>query len=387
MTKVPKTIGLRKLLSKDVMKYLVIFFCFFVVANPQAELVFKQFSSHSFRSPVDFVYPNESTAYVVEKVGKIWRIDVKKNFAKKLILNIKKRLGHANEQGLLCMVLDPNFNQNNFIYLYYTSPNHSFVSRFTINSRKKVDLKSEKVLLKVAQPYPNHNGGQLAFGKDGFLYIGLGDGGAAGDPLKAGQDLTSYLGKILRIDVNSESVGESYAIPSDNPFINKGKGEIYAYGFRNPWTFSFDSLTGQLYCADVGQNRKEEVNLVIKGGNYGWNIKEADLLYDKSVKSPGDLIDPFVSYGRKLGISITGGYVYRGDIISLYGYYLYADFAFGNLWAISLDSKGRVKDKKQFAGKNLGISRFAQDYDKNLYICSYNTGRILKIVGVQDKRY
>ena len=357
--------------------------CFYASDNSSYFLKLEQFSPHRFKRPVDFIYPNSKVAYVVEQEGKLWQIDIRQNYKKTLILNIKKRVSKRNEQGLLCMVLDPKFQTNKFVYLFYTTYDYAVVSRWLFDKKK---LTKEQVLLKIKQPYSNHNGGQLAFGNDGYLYIGVGDGGAAGDPLKAGQDLNTLLGKILRIDVNNLQGYEiaRYGIPKDNPFIDQGREEIYAYGFRNPWTFSFDSKTQFLICADVGQNKREEVNFVIKGGNYGWSIKEAELDYDRSQTSMTKLIDPIASYDRKQGISITGGFVYRGkEIKKLQGFYLYTDYGSGKLWGLKLDKKGQVIEKRKFREQRLRVSRFAQDYKRELYLCSFAKGKILKIVGVE----
>ncbi len=365
---------------------LILNFCY-VKDIINSELVFEEISSHHFDRPIDFILKNKNLAYVAEQKGRIYEINFNKNEQKTLVLNIEDRLSHANEQGLLSMALDPKYNENHFIYVYYTIKNKTAIlSRFVLKSYRKISLNSEKIILKIEKPYRNHNGGQLSFGKDGYLYVGVGDGGSAGDPLKAGQNLNTLLGKILRIDVNQKINNKKYSIPKDNPFVNKkAKLEIYAYGFRNPWTFSFDRLTNQMFVADVGQNRKEEINLVVKGGNYGWSIKEADLTYDKKKPLSNNLIDPIASYGHRYGVSVSGGYVYRGKKIKeLDGVYLYTDYVSGNFWGLKVNQKGKVVEKMRFKSQDLRISKFAQDDTGEIYICSFKEGKIMKLVGVRN---
>ena len=219
------------------------------------------------------------------------------------------------------------------------------------------------------QPYANHNGGQILFGPDGFLYVGLGDGGSAGDPKGHGQNTGTLLGTILRLDVSSLDAVGSYAIPADNPFVGVegARPEIWAYGLRNPWRFTFDSETGDLWAADVGQNALEEVDLVRAGLNYGWKIMEGDECFSRSCDTRG-LELPITVYGRDDGCSITGGYVYRGGRLpSLYGAYVYGDYCSGKIWALRYDGS-RVTESIQLADTSLRISSFAEDADGELYI-------------------
>jgi len=219
----------------------------------------------------------------------------------------------------------------------------------------------------------------LAFGLDGYLYIATGDGGSAGDPLNKGQDLSSVLGKILRIDVNQ---GSPYGIPADNPFNQSGqRREIFAYGLRNPWRFSFDKVTGALFAGDVGQNRLEEVNLVERGKNYGWKIMEASLCFspEKNCSQKG-LELPLTEYGREEGGSITGGYVYRGtQIPSLYGTYVFGDFMSGNIWGLVYDQANRkVGGRSLLLKTNVAIASFGEDLDGELFVVDYS-GKIYQL--------
>ena len=281
-----------------------------------------------------------------------------------------------NEEGLLGLAFHPKYKENGQFFLYYTAkspPHTSVISRFRVSKSdpNKADPKSEEVLLTIKQPYWNHNGGNLAFGPDGYLYIGLGDGGAANDPHGNGQNLNTLLGSILRIDVDRKGPGKAYAIPEDNPFVGRAdaRPEIYAYGLRNVWGMAFDPATGKLWIGEVGQNIWEEINIVTKGGNYGWNIRESMHKFDVARAKPGpgrssaeqnkpdpkereDLIDPIWEYHHDTdGKSITGGAVYRGKRIpDLVGYYLYADYVSGKIWALKYDEKaGKVVANRPIA--------------------------------------
>ena len=257
--------------------------------------------------------------YVVEQRGKFWYCVGSEKTA--LVMDISERLGTANEEGLLCVVKSPDFDLDQHIYIYYSdkSPRRSVISRFTLKNHR-IDLKSEEQILVIPEPYGNHNGGQLAFGPDNMLYVGVGDGGSAGDPKKYGQDLKNVHGSILRLDVLGH---KTYQIPPDNPYANSEggeKAEIYAWGLRNPWRFSFDRVTGELWCADVGQNRFEEINIISSGANYGWNLREGYEPYvyvrrkkknrkNKTISTPqkkvdaakleGDFVDPIFVYPVK----------------------------------------------------------------------------------------
>jgi glucose/arabinose dehydrogenase len=276
-------------------------------------------------------------AVVVTQGGVIWRLSVDESSPAAAFGDISDRLieSPGNEEGLLGLAFSPDFDVDGRVYLYYTAggPRRSVLSRSVV-SNGTLDMASERVLLELPQPYGNHNGGHLAFGPDGYLYVAVGDGGSAGDPEGNGQNLSTLLGSILRLDVS----GEGYRVPPDNPFVDThgARPEIYAYGLRNPWRFSFDRETGDLWAADVGQDAWEEVDRIVSGGNYGWNITEGLECYQASSCSMTELQMPRAVYGHDAGCSITGGYVYRGaSMPELNGWYVYADFCNGSVWAVN----------------------------------------------------
>jgi glucose/arabinose dehydrogenase len=357
------------------------------------------FQDLGFSLPVAlFQVPNaDNQWWVVEKRGKVFRISGKDGkHAKELVVDISSRVNSSpNEAGLLGLAFHPKYTENNQVFLSYTATGRrltSTVSRFKVTADGRIAANSEQVLLQVEQPYGNHNGGQIAFGPDGYLYIGLGDGGSAGDPRNNGQNPKTLLGAILRIDVDN---GDPYAIPKDNPFASsdEGRGEVYAWGMRNPWRWSFDRNTGELWVGDVGQNDWEEIDLVTQAGNYGWNIKEGTHCYAISDCEPtalkARLIDPVAEYGHDLGCSVTGGYVYRGQgIKSLQGTYVFGDFCSGRIWGLTPNgqtSDGETKDgRKKFQksllkDSDLMISSFAEDNQGEIYVIHYD-GEIYKIV-------
>ena len=302
----------------------------------------------------------------------------------KVFLDIRDRVNRSgNEQGLLGLAFDPNYANTGYFYVYYsaTGVSRSVVSRFTVSSDDGnfAHENSEEVILEVDQPFSNHNGGSILFGPDGYLYIGLGDGGAGGDPGGRSQNTEILLGSILRIDPSSASSTNNYTIPEDNPYIGvRGfREEIWAYGFRNPWRFSFDAETGNLWVGDVGQSRWEEINIVKKGLNYGWNIMEGSQCFRPTVGcSKIGLEFPIVEYANpESGCSVTGGYVYRGSLLpDLYGFYIYGDFCSGNIWALHYNGQ-EVTDHFLVVDSNLQISSFGEDQEGELYILSFN-GRI-----------
>lgn len=350
------------------------------------------FPALKFNMPVEFVSPNDATNrnFVVAQRGKI-HVFPNESSAKetKVFLDIESKVTAGGERGLLGLAFHPNFKSNGHFYLNYTRNNsglETVISRFTVSNsdRDVADSGSEVVLLTFKQPYSNHNGGKLAFGKDGFLYIGVGDGGSGGDPQKNGQNRSTLLGKILRIDVNKTSGTLKYGIPRDNPYHGNSKGfkeEIFAYGIRNPWRFSFDKVTGDLWMGDVGQNKIEEIDIVKKGGNYGWNVMEAEECYGKTNCDTQNMILPVWSYrqGPQTGNSVTGGHVYRGKSVkSLQGKYIYGDYVTGNIWALSPAGKGKYTNALLIKHKGM-ISSFGEDANDELYICSYGDGKIYKI--------
>jgi glucose/arabinose dehydrogenase len=288
-----------------------------------------------------------------------------------------------NEEGLLGLAFHPKFKDNGELFVYYTrtgAPQTSVISRFRVSKDdpNKADPDSEEELLRIKQPFWNHNGGTIKFGPDGFLYVGLGDGGAANDPHRNGQNLKTLLGSILRIDVDRKDEGKNYAIPKDNPFVgdSKARGEIWAYGLRNVWRLSFDRETGALWAGDVGQDIWEEINIIRRGGNYGWNLREAKHPFGKKGAGPReDLIDPIWEYHHNVGKSITGGYVYRGKKVpELSGKYLYADYVTGLLWALDYDQqKGevvanyKIGQDKSCPVEKIPVMTFGEDEQGEVY--------------------
>lgn len=308
----------------------------------------------------------------------------------------------GNEEGLLGMAFHPEFASNGQVFVHFSSRRdpgekgvaQNVISRFTVDAKKPnaVDPDSEEVLLVQRQPYRNHNGGMIAFGPDGMLYVSFGDGGAANDPEGNGQKLSSMLGSIIRIDVDRKGEGRAYGIPEDNPFaspdgayadVEGARPEIYALGLRNVWRFSFDRETGELFAADVGQNEIEEVDKIVSGGNYGWNRYEAEDDFAKdTVLAPGRLMEPIASYGHSEGLSITGGYVYRGsDQPSLDGVYFFADYASGNLWGLRATADGEY-ESELLRRTGRSIASFGEDEDGELYALSFD-GAIYRVVAAE----
>jgi glucose/arabinose dehydrogenase len=256
------------------------------------------------------------------------------------------------------------------------------IAQYNISSTDSsvADPNSEQRILTQTQPFANHNGGGLAFGNDGFLYIGLGDGGGAGDPDKNAQNLGTFLGKFLRINVDATSAGKAYAVPSDNPFLSTSGAapEIYAYGLRNPFRFSFDKETGALYAGDVGQNEQEEIDQIKSGGNYGWSVIEGNRCYPNGgACNTTGFTAPLVTYGRSEGQTVIGGYVYHGSLApSLKGLYLFADFGSGTVW--TLDPTNVAAGKSTLLTSSMNFSSFGQDGAGELYLLSYSDGKVFR---------
>lgn len=347
------------------------------------ELV-RTYPALTFNLPVDYqIAPGDpSNVYVVEKGGRILTFSNRENVSSfEVFLDITPKVdSRSNEKGLLGLAFHPDYAENGYFYVNYTNRTHTIVARYQKEpgDDRMGNPDSEQILLTFPQPYANHNGGQLAFGPDGFLYISVGDGGGAGDPQDNAQNLTRIYGKLLRIDVDSTSSGKPYGIPEDNPFASGSAGElpeIYAYGLRNPWRFSFDNDRDLLWVADVGQNRIEEIDLVENGGNYGWNILEGT---SEFAPSPGvdmnSLEPPVYEYEHPLGKSVTGGYVYRGAITpSLIGAYIYGDFVTGKVWALWIDEARNVLNR-ELLETELNISSFGLDPEDELVILDYKGG-------------
>ena len=345
------------------------------------------FSELSFRRPVDLQHAGDGAdrLFVVEQAGIIYRVDRSGSEPEaRVFLDIGERVNdRGNEEGLLGLAFHPDFAANGFFYVNYTAspPRRTVIARFGVSADDPdvADPDSEEIVLEFNQPFSNHNGGQISFGPDGYLYIAAGDGGSGGDPRGNGQNLATLLGKILRLDVDQVSAERKYSIPPDNPFVGLGEGvreEIYAYGLRNPWRFSFDPETGLLWTGDVGQSAREEIDIVRQGGNYGWNIMEGNSCFSPSANcdTPG-LELPVWDYGRSLGSSVTGGFVYRGARVpELFGAYVYADFVTGRIWALRYDGQNPPSNT-ELLDTDLGISAFGVDAANNLYICAFD-GRI-----------
>jgi len=360
-----------------------------VKAQPQVgDAVEVAFPNLTFNQP-DGVFNDNATdrLFVTEQAGAIHVFNNNQNITSSTVfLDISSRVLYGGEQGLLGLAFHPNFKQNGFFYVNYVAdnPRRTVIARYSAmpTDANTADGNSEMVILEVNQPpFTNHKGGQLAFGPDGYLYIGLGDGGSAGDPFGNGQNRSTLLGKILRIDVDSPSGDRNYGIPADNPFVGNNqvyREEIYAYGFRNPWRFSFDSASGALWVGDVGQNRLEEIDLVGKGKNYGWNIMEGTLCYNPpSGCNPTGLELPIWNYTRDIGNAVIGGYVYHGSALSsLAGAYIYGDFGSGRIWALNYN--GTNATNLLLADTELNIASFGLDLQGELYLCAYD-GKIYKL--------
>ncbi len=348
----------------------------------------------AFSEPVKLLQApgNASRWFVLEKAGRIKTLPVANPATTSTWLDLTGVVDPTDEGGVLGMAFPPDYPATPQVYVYYTvsgSPLISVVSRFILDNVNAPVAPVEQVLLTVNQPYTNHKGGDIAFGPDGYLYIGLGDGGSAGDPEDHAQDNTDLLGAMLRIDVRGVPFSERYRIPADNPFAGNprcGPGangqacpEIYAWGLRNPWRWSFDRQTGELWLADVGQNLWEEVDLLERGGNYGWRCREGLHDYDTSGCPAGGFIEPIAEYGHSVGQSITGGFVYRGSAIpGLAGQYVFGDYS--SSWVARLRDQGAgVFVREQlFAGYT--PSAFGEGVDGELYLADYSGGRIYKLV-------
>jgi len=321
--------------------------------------------------------------FIVEQGGVI-RIFKNGSLLTTPFLNITSRVISGGEQGLLSVAFHPNYETNGRFFVNYTAPGggaagQSIIAEYRVSAANPdVADNTERVLLAIPDPFSNHNGGLNKFGPDGFLYIGLGDGGSGGDPQNNGQRLDTLFGKVLRINVDG---AQPYAIPSDNPFVGTtgARGEVWAYGLRNPWRFSFDPCNNRLFLADVGQNAWEEVDLIQRGGNYGWRIMEGPVCFNPpSGCSTTGLQMPIGSYDHGQGCSVTGGYVYRGTASPiLIGRYLFADYCSGRLWELR-ETGPNVWAMRQLAQTGLTISSFGEGEDRELYIV-HHAGSIYRV--------
>ena len=362
--------------------------------QPPTAAIQQVFSQISFSSPVAMMQaPGDDTLwYVIEQRGVVRVFDNDPNVAASSVyLDINARVdSSANEAGLLGMAFHPDFQNNGQVFLSYTrgGPLTSVVSRFTVDSGTGLpDPGSEFVVLTAPQPFGNHNGGNIAFGPDGYFYVGFGDGGGGGDPEENGQDTNNILGAIVRVDVDGAA---PYGIPIDNPFAGNtqcmaGFGtmdcpEIYAWGLRNPWRFSFDLQNGDLWVGDVGQGSWEEVDRIELGLNYGWDEREGAHCFEPASGCSLNNVDPITEYDHSVGQSITGGYVYRGSQnATLQGIYVFGDFVSGRIWGIPTDSQQGVTPD-ELMDTSLGIASFAQSPDGEIYVIDYGPGEIHQIV-------
>lgn len=349
--------------------------------------VVEAFPALEFRRPVDLQSPRDGSGrlFVVEQDGVIRvfpnRRDVRES---QVFLDIREEVNtNGNEMGLLGLAFSPRFATDKTFFVDYTASKLTRritrIARFTAaRDGKSASRESEDVVIEIAQPWSNHKGGQVAFGPDGMLYVAMGDGGSAGDPQGNGQNRAALLGKILRVDVSKPP----YAIPADNPFRGNSHGwkeEVWAYGLRNPWRFSFDRETGALWAGDVGQVTYEEINVIEKGKNYGWDCREGKHVYQPASEradacadvDASEFVDPVWEYGRQEGISVTGGYVYRGRALpDLVGWYVYADYGSGRIWALRRD--GSRVDNRLLVDSDIMISTFGVDEADELYICAHD---------------
>jgi glucose/arabinose dehydrogenase len=291
-----------------------------------------------------------------------------------------------SELGLLGLAFSPKYAQDGLFYVNYNpqeGPLRTRIAEWHLPSTRlgKERAKETRILLEVTQPFSNHNGGQLAFGPDGMLYIGLGDGGAGGDPHGNGQNLATLLGKMLRIDVRGSKGDPPYSIPKDNPFLGRAgaRPEIWAYGLRNPWRFSFDPK-GRMLVGDLGQNAYEEIDVVERGDNLGWALREGRHCYPESKPCSSDgLKEPIYEYARSLGVSVTGGYVYTGKRIpSLAGKYVFADFGSGRIWALDLPKRNEPARARELGVHGRSISTFGRDASGELYAADFANGELLR---------
>jgi len=343
--------------------------------SPHIKLVLFQ---KGLKNPTVIADDGTGRIFVVEEEGKI-RLLENGQVRPQAYLDITDRVCFNWECGFLGLAFHPDFAHNGRFFVNYVTKVgnqlQTVVSEFKANpADKKVDPATERVILRFDQPFWDHKAGQLAFGKDGMLYIATGDGGSGGDPQNNGQNLHTFLAKILRIDVDHK---QPYEVPPDNPFVNQAGAypENWAYGLRNPWRFSFDRGTGTLYCADVGQDKWEELDIIEKGKNYGWSAKEGTHDF-KPERGVGQLVDPIIEYPHTEGnICIIGGYVYRGkQFPALQGIYFYGDWGSGRIWGLKWDGKSVTMNAELMPPQDVHMSSFGEDKDGELYVLDYNNG-------------
>jgi len=339
------------------------------------------FGGRRFERPTEMgVYPG-GRFFLAEQAGVVMLLQEDGSDAGTLLDLRGRVLRGGNEEGLLSVALDPGFPGRPYVYAYYSaaSPRRTVLSRFEV-VEDRADARSELVILEQRQPFANHNGGAIRFGPDGMLYLGLGDGGSEGDPSGNGQNLGVLLAKIIRIDVREASAAQPYEAPPDNPFVGRtgARPEVWAYGLRNPWRMTFDAADGRLWAGDVGASAFEEVNVIERGGNYGWNRMEGSRCYSpRSGCDRTGLIEPVAEYSHDDGCSITGGVVYRGrEVGGLAGQFLYADFCSGTLWAVPAAGG----EARELLGAESGrrIASFAVDTAGEVYLLVHG-GAVLRL--------
>jgi glucose/arabinose dehydrogenase len=347
------------------------------VASPTQVDVVPAYDTLTFNRPTEVIsYPlGRYEIVVAEQDGLL--LGISEGQATTLLDLTDRIAGRANEEGLLSLALDPQFSTNRQVWVYYSAfgPRRTVLSRFTAETDGSIDRASELVVLEIEQPFANHNGGAVRFGPDRMLYLGIGDGGSAGDPQGHGQDLGTLLGTVVRIDVSRASEAEPYVVPDDNPFVGVegARPEIWAYGLRNPWRMSFDPAEGDLWLADVGQNRMEEVNRVVAGGNYGWNVMEGTLCFADPNCDPAPYEDPLAVYTLDEGrCSVTGGVVARRvSATNLEGSYLFGDYCSGDLWALPSDTDGSAEAVLVASG--LGRITSISQVGAQIYIVTFDS--------------
>lgn len=378
--------------------YYIIFLIIFLgckgnfAQNPNIQLI-QAFPNVTFTSPIFLTHSNDGTnrIFVVQQNGiiKVFPNDTNVTSANvKTFLDISNKISSSTgEEGLLGLAFHPNYLSNGYFYINYTAPGplHTVVARFKVSSGNpnKADSLSEYQILQVTQPFSNHNGGNLMFGLEGYLYIALGDGGSGGDPNNNAQNTHVLLGKILRININDTTLTARYTIPNTNPFYNdttSGRGEIFCWGMRNPWRFSQDAVTGVIYCGDVGQNVWEEIDILQPGKNYGWRVLEGNSCYNPPTNcdTTGKTM-PIKVYSHTSGAcSVTGGYVYRGSRRpELQGAYIYGDYCNGRVWMLRYNN-GNVTSDSLLTTLPTSLSSFGVDQSNELYITGYSNGKIYR---------
>ncbi len=353
-----------------------------------------------FNEPVQVVFDgaHADVMYVVEKDGRVIQVSLDRwANEQKVFMDITDRVSVRNaEEGLLSLAFHPNHKDNGQLVVWYTArnPRRTILSRFTLDKETQtIRPDSEEELFSVKQPWGNHNGGTVLFDDQGFLYVSIGDGGSGNDPYGNGQNKSTLLATIVRIDIDTPSGDLKYSIPPDNPFVNEkqARGEIWAYGLRNVWRMSFDRKTGELWAGDVGQNKWEEIDIITRGGNFGWNAREGKHPFLKATLV-ANCIEPVHEYGRSFGGSITGGHVYRGsNIPEIVGMYIFADYMSEKVWLLSKQHETETRLAIQIAKETpIAISSFGETPTGEILACGFASpytkkGKIYRLVSSSSK--